>query len=95
MTTTYAVFMDRCNTTWREADGFATEDEARAEADRRARASGWPHYVAESDFDPGAAMAEMYESTMRQAIDEYMAQGMTREQAEARLYDELYEEDGT
>lgn len=47
---TWAVFMDRYNTTWREADGL-TQADAEALAARLSVERAWPHWAAPSDVD--------------------------------------------
>jgi hypothetical protein len=56
---TWAVFMDRCNTVWREADGLS-QVEAEALAAQLSTDKGWFHYAAPSDtnFDPLAGLTE-------------------------------------
>jgi hypothetical protein len=62
----YAVFSDRCGTTFRHADDL-TEGEAVALAELLSEQTGWPHYSAPSDFEPDA----VYEPDPHAILDAY------------------------
>jgi hypothetical protein len=65
----YAVFSDRCGTTFRHADDL-TEGEAVALAELLSEQRGWRHYAAPSNFNPHEGL---YPDLDDVALDAYFA----------------------